>query len=358
MAKGKENKKISVLVTAVGGRSVGCQIFESLKFYKDKYYIIATDANAFSPGLYEADESFILPSAKSADYIPNLLSLAKKRKVKVILPGSLPETEAISANEKLFLQEEIFPIVNPYEVVKMCFNKLDLYKFLSQKGILIPTTIKLKSIEQARKLKFPIVVKPYRDSSGSKNVLIIKDIDELSSIFEKLEREKIGLLAQEYVGDEKEEYTVGTVISKDGRIIDSVVMRRELVGFTRGEERTIDGKDYVLSTGYSQGFIVDQPDVKKYCEKIAKIIGARGPLNIQCRRTKKGVCIFEVHPRFSGSASMRAEVGFNEPHYLIRDFLGLEQVKKIPHKTGYAIIRKFANTVVKIGNFERMKHVS
>ena len=184
---------------------------------------------------------------------------------------------------------------------------------------------------------------------------IIKDLNELSVLFEQLRKENVQLLAQEYVGDENEEYTVGIIIGKDGRVIDSIVMKRYLTGLSRGEEKKINGRDYVLSTGYSQGYFVKQKEVQDYCEKVAKIVGARGPLNIQCRRGKKGVYIFEIHPRFSGSASMRALMGFNESHYLIRNFLGMEKLKRIPHKLGYAVIRKFSNTVVKTKDLGRMK---
>ena len=52
---------------------------------------------------------------------------------------------------------------------------------------------------------------------------------------------------------------------------------------------------------------------------------------------------------------MRAEMGFNEPHILIRDFLGIERVKKVPHRLGYAVIRKFANAVVPIKNYNQIK---
>lgn len=349
------NKKITALVTGAGGRSVGYQIFECLKVYKKNYRIIAADTDPFSPGIYEADKGYLLPQANSKDYIPSLIKLSKKEKVDVILPGSLPEILVISKNEKILLKNNIVPITNSYELVKGTYDKLDVYHLLKKHNILTPVTVELGSIEDAKNLRFPLLVKPRSGSSGSKNVHILKNKDELSDIFQKLSDKKIKLLAQEYVGNENEEYTVGIIAGNDGRIIDSIVMRRRLIGLSRGEERKINGKQYVLSTGYSQGFLIEQNDVKEYCEYVAKTLGARGPFNIQCRRGKKGVYIFEVHPRFSGSASMRAEMGFNEPDILIRDFLGIEKLHKVPHRLGYAVIRKFANTVVKIEDYNKIK---
>src|SRR3989344_9435327 len=350
-----DNKKINVLVTAVGGRSVGYQILESLKLKKNNYRIITTDMDAFSPGLYEADKAYLLPPANSTSYIPRMIKIIKKEKIQAVLPGSQPETVAISKSKNLLLKNGAIPIVNPFEMTRICFDKKLLYDLLTKNRILTPYTVDLDRLEKAKNMEFPLIIKPAKNSSGSKNVHIVKNINELTILFDQFKRENIQLLAQEYVGSENEEYTVGVMAGKNGQIIDSIVMRRYLTGLSRGEEREIDGRNYVLSTGYSQGFFVDQPDIKKYCEQVAKIVGACGPLNIQCRKGKKGIYIFEVHPRFSGSASIRALVGFNEPHYLIRNFLGLEDLDSVPHKLGYAVMRKFANTIVKVTEYERMK---
>jgi carbamoyl-phosphate synthase large subunit len=346
---------ITALVTGVGGRSVGYQILESLFKYKNDYRLIATGDDSFSPGLYEADNGYLVPNANSSGYIRALIKISKKEKVKVILPGSLPEISVIAKNEKIFLKEGIVPITNSYSLIVATEDKLDVYNLLRKNNILTPETRELISINDANGLQYPLIIKPRGETSGSRNVHILKDKSELIDIFQKLGQKNIKLLVQEYVGTEDEEYTVGVVVGKDKRIIDTVVMRRKLIGLSRGEERRINSKEYVLSTGYSQGFFVDQPDVKKYCEKAATLLGARGPFNIQCRKGKKGVYIFEVHPRFSGSASMRAEMGFNEPHILIKEFLGIERISKIQHKLGYAVMRKFANTVVKIDDYEKIK---
>lgn len=346
---------ITVLVTAVGGRSVGYQILECLKL-ANSYRIVTADIDPFSPGLYEVDTAYLLPSANDRDYINKILELAKKEKIDVILPGSQAEVKVIAKNIKVLERAGVIPIVSPSSVVESSFDKLKLQEFLEKNKILVPPTVELDTLNKVENLKFPIVIKPSKDTSGSRNVYIVKDMEELESLFDELKKEKIELLAQEYVGSEDEEYTVGVVIGKNGDVIDSIVMKRRLIGLSKGVERIINGNAYVLSTGYSQGFFVDQPDVKEYCEHVARIVGAVGPLNIQCRRGKKGVYIFEVHPRFSGSASMRALMGFNEPDILIRNFLNIGKTDKIHFKRkGYAVIRKFANTLVRMEDYEKMK---
>lgn len=357
MLKHRKKNKITALITAVGGRAVGYQIFECLKKYPKNYRIITTDADPFAPGLYESDKGYLLPISLAPSYIPSLIKICKKEKVDVVLPGSIPEILVVAKYEKTLLRNGIVPITNSYSLVRDTYDKFGVYNLLKKKKLLTPKTVKVKSLSDVKGLKFPLIVKPRGESSGSRNVHILKNKEELSYVYKKLKRDGINLLAQEYIGGENEEYTVGVICGIDGRIIDSIVMRRRLVGLSRGEEREIDGKHYVLSTGYSQGFFVEQLDVKEYCELAARRLGARGPFNIQCRRGKKGVYIFEVHPRFSGSASMRAEMGFNEPHVLIRDFLGIDKINKVFHKVDYAVIRKFANTVVKMEDYRKVKRI-
>lgn len=349
------SQKTSVMITAVGGRSFGYQILECLQPLRNKYRIVTADMEPFAPGLYESDAAYILPGSSEKAYIPALIDVAKKEKVKVILFGHESEVKVAAKYKEEILRAGIIPIVSEDTVVKRSFDKKRLAKFLQKNNILTPTTKLLTSAKEASDLNFPIVIKPTKNSSGSRNCFIVKDMEELKVLLKDLKKQNIEMIAQEYVGDENEEYTVGVVVSPAGAVVDTIVMRRRLIGMTRGLERRIKGKDYVLSTGYTQGIFVDQPDVKEYCEYVAKVVGAVGPLNIQCRRGKKGVYIFEVHPRFSGSASQRAAVGFNEPDAIIRMFLKGEKLTNIPHTLNQAIIRKFANTIVPLKDYEKMK---
>ena len=154
------------------------------------------------------------------------------------------------------------------------------------------------------------------------------------------------LIFQEYVGDSDSEYTVGVLVTKDGAIIDSIVIHRKLIGLSLGMTREYNGRSYGISTGYSQGFVEQHQRLQRYCERLALTIGARGPLNIQCRVCGDDIKVFEVHPRFSGTTSIRADVGFNEPDILIRNYLFGEQFGRLGYSTDVAVIRAFQTAVV------------
>src|SRR5690606_33397281 len=72
-----------------------------------------------------------------------------------------------------------------------------------------------------------------------------------------------------------------------------------------------------ISSGYSQGYISEFPELCDQAEKIARLIQSRGPINIQ-GRVRNGVLLpFEINPRFSASTYLRALAGFNEIDILL-----------------------------------------
>jgi carbamoyl-phosphate synthase large subunit len=120
-----------------------------------------------------------------------------------------------------------------------------------------------------------------------------------------------------------------------------------LVGLSLGAERTIQGNRYVLSTGYSQGVIIKDEEIQAFCENLIQRINVKGPANIQLRVHSDGtIKIFEVHPRFSGTTSIRAQAGFNEVDLAIRNFLLNEPITRQTYQTNVAAIRAFQNQLV------------
>jgi len=65
-------------------------------------------------------------------------------------------------------------------------------------------------------------------------------------------------------------------------------------------------------------------------------MGCRGSVNVQCRFVDGKVYVFEINPRFSGTTSLRAMVGYNEPDTLIRrHLLGEDIAPHFEYKTGF-----------------------
>lgn len=337
-----------VLVTGVGGRSVGCQILHALLLLRGKYRIVVTDADAFSFGLYQVNDRYVVPHAHSKDYIPAILEIVKTEKVAAIFPGTEPEGFVLSAQQQIFLPFNCTVIANPAHVVNLCNDKWELHCWLQENGFEVPLTERSDNWRVlVAKTGFPIVGKPTVSSGGSRNVAILKNEEEVCRYLEET-RTPERIIFQEYLEASDNEYTVGVMISRTGEIIDSIVVHRKLIGLSLGSSRMINNRDYTLSTGYSQGFIVRHPVIQECCETLALKLGSRGPLNIQGRLVNGMFKVFEVHPRFSGTTSIRADAGFNEPDVLFRNYLKNERFGRIDYRTDVAAIRAFQNFLVPI----------
>ena len=146
---------------------------------------------------------------------------------------------------------------------------------------------------------------------------------------------------------------MGVLHDLNGGFIHSIALRREIrhglgckIKVVNRTGRNELGDSLVISSGISVGEIGDYPAVRKACVEIAEALGSLGPLNIQCRKAGNTIIPFEINPRFSGTTSSRALVGFNEPGILIRKhLLGEDPRKCIDHEYGY-VAREYAEVIV------------
>ncbi len=336
---------------------MGHQVLHALSLAREGYRLVATDVENFSFGLYLADAAYIVPRADAPDYIPAIRELVTQERVQVILPGTEPELRSLVRVAQHFKNLNCTVVASSLEVVHLCSNKLRLYQWLQTNDFLVPRTASAKDWRGlAEEAGFPLVGKPTEESGGSRGVAILTNEAEVEDYLAD-QKDSREVLLQEYVESPDEEYTVGVLVSRSGELIDSIVIHRRLLGLSLGTHRRWNGQTYVLSTGYSQGSIVKHPHLQEVCEQIAMKIGIRGPANIQCRISAHGVTILEVHPRFSGTTSIRAEVGFNEPDTLIRNFVYGQAFGRLEYRSDVAAIRAFRNLIVPLTAMNNIRRV-
>jgi carbamoyl-phosphate synthase large subunit len=327
-------KKIPVMVTGVGGGGHGEQILKALRIAKTPYFIVGGDMNSFSLGLAKVDIPYILPPASKVEYIDSLLAVCKQYDICALFHGSEPELKAMSKNRKLFKEAGIFLPINPPEVIQLCMNKLCLSDWLQSNGFEVPKTIHIKNEIDLEKVNFfPAVLKPMIGGGGSANLFLAQDEKELQFYGRSLLTNIGPYIAQEYIGTTDSEYTVGILSDMEGRLKNSIAIRRmimsglsNLIKIKNRTRRKELGPILAISSGISQGTIGTFKEVTEPCEKISQRLGATGPINIQCRLVNGKVYVFEINPRFSGTTSIRAMVGFNEPDLLIRNYILNEEI--------------------------------
>ena len=202
---------------------------------------------------------------------------------------------------------------------------------------------------------FPVVVKPSVGGGGSANVYIAQDRKELEGLAEYLNlgENQIKFFIQEYVGTPNQEFTVGVLHDMNGDYINAIAVKRALTGqlnirmaVPNRTKKTELGSRLVISSGVSQGQIGRFPEVINQCREIAQAIGARGAVNIQCRLVNDVVKVFEINPRFSGTTSLRAMVGYNEPDVLIQKHIYGAAIEKDFFYEEATILRSLIETKV------------
>jgi len=123
-------------------------------------------------------------------------------------------------------------------------------------------------------------IKPATGSGGSAGVFYAVNADEAMIYADFIRRSGNPPIAQEYVSEAEGEFTIGVLSLPDGRVAGSIALRRTLDAKLSVAYR---GRGGVISSGYTQGHIGEYTDICRQAERIAEVIGSRGPINIQGR---------------------------------------------------------------------------
>jgi carbamoyl-phosphate synthase large subunit len=338
--------KINVLVTGSGGGGIGEQVIKCLRLSSLNFFIVATDITEISKGKIDGDDFVVAPTANSDNYIDFILKICIEKKVKAIFPGSEIELKVYSKNTKVFNENGIQLLINSPEILKICLDKNLTSKFLNENEFLSPLSFAISNENDLENISvFPLVLKPSVGGGGSVNTMIVQNKEELKVFGKFLLGQYQEFIAQEYVGDPESEYTVGVLSTQEGEIVDSIVLRRNIISGLGAKIKLLNttnkvelGKYLAISSGISQGEIVRHALVSKTCEEIAKKLHSVGPLNIQCRVVNDKVYIFEINPRFSGTSPMRALAGFNEPEIAIQNkVLNQTRFSRLDYKLGHVV---------------------
>jgi carbamoyl-phosphate synthase large subunit len=330
-------KTVKVLVTGAGGM-IGIGIAKSLRFeFKKKIKIEGTDCSKFAPTFflpYLLDGFSIVPKAKDRNYIPKMLSLAKRKKIDIIFPGTDHEILPLSQEKKLFEKKGIKIIVSPPDTIKICNDKWLTYKELKNKLPIVqsflPPFSKNKSL--ARKVGFPLIIKP-RFGWGSRDIYKAGSASEIKVLLNKVKKPVI----QKWL--KGEEYTIDGLVNKDGKAV-CVIPRKRM--------KTIAGVS-------SLGVTVKDKKLINLGEKISDVLRIQGPFNFQVRKDRNKYFILEINPRFAGTGILSVVAGANLPALALKEALGMKIPSSVSFKEGVMVTRYIEDVFIsknKVFNFD------
>lgn len=291
------NKAFNILVTGCGGdigQSIGKILLKS-KYTKNLFGIDISNKNA---------AQFIYPNfsigviCTHPDYLQRLELFIDKHDIDLIIPIAEPELRFFSKQNILKTIGKAKMITASALALEIGFDKFKTAEFLKRENLPFPETFLAKSLKRID--NFPVILKS-KTGSGS------KDIHKINSIEEFLFHTKNTIddyVVQEFISDEKGEFTCG-VFRSSSKEIRTQIFKRE------------------LTSGYSgYGEVIENTNISNLLERIAVKLDLVGSINIQLRIKENQPKVFEINPRFSSTVLFRHLLGFEDLIWSIEDLLG------------------------------------
>ena len=290
---------MNILFCSVGRR---CELLKDFrKTLGDKVHMVVTDNSVYAPAPAFADVCYRVPLITAPEYIPTILDICKKEKIDAVTTLIDPEIAILSAHRKEF-EELGVEVLAPYEeTAKLCFDKFEMYKYLTEKGI---NTVKTygcfddfdKDYKEG-KINLPVFVKP-RTGSGSVGARKVDTYELLKEVTEK----NPGLIIQELMTgkDMDADIYVDTISHKPV----AVFSKKKISTTIGGANKTISFKDEKLF---------------EFAQKALEVFKFNGPLDMDLFYQNGEYYLSEINPRFGGAYLHAYGAGVDFPSFIYRN---------------------------------------
>ncbi|MBU1083661.1 MAG: ATP-grasp domain-containing protein [Candidatus Omnitrophota bacterium] len=299
--------KVNVLITSASRKVWLVNAFKKALSTEGKGKVVSVDSNGMSAALRVSDSHSLVPYSSDDDFIPSILEICLKEDIKLIVPTRDEELLLFAENSGKFMEKGIRVMISRPEVIRICRDKYEFFRFLEKKNI--PT---VKTYLPGEKTlfrdngKYPLIIKPRR-GSGGKGVFKAENEDELR-FFSGYVKDPV---IQEFA--EGKEYTIDLFSDFDAKVLTAVPRERiEVFSGESYKSRTVMDKDMIEKAGI-----------------LAEELGTVGHITIQCIKNDKGIKFIEINPRFGGGAALGFKAGADTPALLVKLISG-QPVKRDP----------------------------
>lgn len=296
-----KSKDFNVLFTCIGRRVSLLNSFrKAAKKLKLKCQCFGTDKTDLSAALQLCDKKFVVNSVNHQNYINQLLKIVKQNKVKLLIPTVDLDLHILSRNKNKFAKIGCTVLVSTPEIVEICQDKRQTFKFLTQNGFDTPKTMSPKEA-LSQKLKYPLFLKPW-DGYASRGNAIVKNRDELVFYSKKIPN----CIVQEFISGD--EFTCDVFVDFNLQI--RCVVPRNRIETRAGE--------------VSKAKIFKNSKIMKQTALLVQKLGAGpGVITVQLILTNENKIKFiEINPRFGGGAPLSIKAGANFPLWILQQLAG------------------------------------
>ncbi|MBU1259559.1 MAG: ATP-grasp domain-containing protein [Planctomycetes bacterium] len=295
-------KRFNILFTCIGRRVSLLNSFKkAAKELKLNCRFLGTETTELSSALQLCDKKFIVKSVGHQNYTKQLLEIVKQNNVKLLVPTIDLDLQVLADNREKFTAIGCTVLVSKPNVVNICQDKRETFKFLVKNGFDTPETLTARQAMAKKSLKYPRFLKPWDGYAGRGNA-IVKNRQELAFYAKKIPN----CIVQEFA--QGHEYTCDCFIDFDYQV--RCVVPRKRIEVRSGE--------------VSKGQIIKNRVIMAQAAKLTKTLRAGpGVITIQLILAKgRRIEFIEINPRFGGGAPLSIKAGADFPKWILSQLIG------------------------------------
>ena len=291
--------------------------------------IVVTDNSEVAPAMAFADRAYQVPLISDPGYIPMILEICKKEEIHVVTTLIDPEIALLAEHREQFEALGVLVLAPYRETAKLCFNKYEMYQFLTKHGI---NTIKtygayeefLSACEKGE-IRLPVFVKP-RTGSGSVGARRIETLELLKQVTDADE----SLIIQELMTgkDLDADVYVDTVSHKPVAIFS----KRKLSTTIGGANKTISFKDEGLFA---------------FVKEVLVTMEFNGPLDMDFFYQDGKYYLSEINPRFGGAYLHAYGAGVDFIKLIAENVKGNENQEQIGNYEEDVVMMMYDSVVIR-----------
>lgn len=269
--------------------------------------IVGTDHQSTAPALQFCDRQYVVPRITDQGYVDILLDICRENGIKAITTLIDPEIEILAANTERFKEIGVIPLCPAPKSAIYCFNKFELFKYLTEKGIRTPLTFhdlnEFKAALEDGRISFPVFMKPIC-GSGSVGAHKVHTLEQAEADWNSGEHDYI---IQELMtgGDCDADVYVDTISHKAV----AAFSKRKIETRIGGASKTISFKD---------------PKLFSFIQEVCSVFEFNGPLDMDFFIKDGEYYLSEINPRFGGAYLHAYGAGVDFIKLIVNNINGIE----------------------------------
>jgi carbamoyl-phosphate synthase large subunit len=272
---------MNILFCSVGRR---CELLKDFRnTLGDKVKIVVTDNSPYAPALAFSDKSYQVPLITDPGYIPMILKICKEEEIDAITTLIDPEISILAEHRDEFEKIGV-EVLAPYtDTARLCFDKYEMYKFLTEKGVNTVRTFgdleEFKAAYDKKEIDFPVFAKP-RTGSGSVGA---RRVESMEILTELMTRDPSLIVQELMTGKDMDADIYVDTVSHE---VVAVFSKKKISTTIGGANKTISFKD---------------PALFDFVKDAMKVFNFNGPLDMDLFYQDGKYYLSEINPRFGGA---------------------------------------------------------